>query len=200
MKLYFAPRTCSLAPVILAEEARLPLALEQVDLRTQPRRTVAGADYAALNPSGYVPVLDTGDGLLTENAAILLRLADAAPAARLVPAPGEPQRYHVYAWLTFIGSELHKSFSPLFHPEEWGEQAVTLARQRIANRLGRLEAQLTKSAFPDRRDLWRRRCLRLRRDALGRSLRYRPRPLVRDCGMDGAGRRSTRRAAGDRSP
>ena len=55
MKLYVANGTCSLFPHILAREAGIPIELERVGLSSSPRRTMAGADYARVNPNLYVP-------------------------------------------------------------------------------------------------------------------------------------------------
>ncbi len=145
MKLYYATGTCSLSPHIVALEAGVPLDLERVDLLKTPYVTGAGADFATVNPNGYVPALQLDDGsLLTEGTAIVQFLADRKPEAGLAPPAGTPERYRLQSWLNFIATELHKMYSPwLFHPE-YGAQAQEVARGRIAQRLafvdGRLEA------------------------------------------------------------
>jgi len=143
MKLYYAPATCSLSPHIVAREADLPIDLERVDIGKVPHRTEGGADFGAVNPKGYVPVLALDDGqLLTEGVAIVQFLADLAPQSRLAPAAGTIERYRLQEWLTFISSELHKMFSPwLFHPEH-GALAANAARTKIAQRLAYIDAHL----------------------------------------------------------
>lgn len=120
MKLYFSPGACSLASHIAALELNLPVDLVKVDLRT--KKTATNADFFAINKKGYVPALEFDDGsLLTEGVAILQCLADQKPAAGLAPANGTRERYKLQEWLTFISSEVHKSYSPLFNagtPEE----------------------------------------------------------------------------------
>ena len=107
MKLYFAPRTCSLSPHIIAREAGLQIDLIRVDIRTEPHRTASGVDYADVNPKGYVPALELDDGqLLTEGVAIAQYLADLAPESGLAPPAGTLQRYRLQEWLTFVSSEL----------------------------------------------------------------------------------------------
>jgi glutathione S-transferase len=144
VKLYYATGTCSLSPHIVALEAGIPLALERVDLRSSPRVTESGADFAAINPSRYVPALQLDDGsVLTEGAAISLYLADLKPDAGLAPPPGTPERHRLHSWLVFIATELHKMYSPwLFHPE-YGAQAQEVARGKIAERLAFVEKHLT---------------------------------------------------------
>lgn len=147
MKLYYATGTCALAPHIVAAEAGLALELERVDLGTHPRLTVSGEVYARINPKDYVPALRLDDGsLLTEGVAISLYLSSLAPQARLAPDAGTPAWYRLIEWLTFIASELHKSYSPwLFHPET-GELAQRTARERIAARLPLVERHLSGRA------------------------------------------------------
>jgi glutathione S-transferase len=146
MKLYYAPGTCSLAPAIVAVEAGIALDLEHVDILKSPHVTAGGADYVAINPNGYVPALMLDDGsVLTEGAAIVQYLADLRPQSGLVPAAGTPGRYRLQAWLTFIGTELHKMYSPwLFHPE-YGEPIQAIAREKISRRLLFVEASLAAS-------------------------------------------------------
>lgn len=148
MKLYFTPGTCSLAVHIVLRELGLACELVKVQLGTEPVIAATGADFRAVNPEGYVPVLELDDGQrLTEGAAILQYLAELAPESGLLPAATPLQRYEAVRWLVYISSELHKMFSPwLFHPE-YGEQAAAVARARLARRLLRVEAQLDGREF-----------------------------------------------------
>jgi glutathione S-transferase len=148
MKLYYAPGACSLSPHIVAREAGIALELERVDLGTNPHHTETGADFTEINRKGYVPALRLDDGqLLTEGAAIVQYLADLAPASGLAPAAGTLERYRLQEWLTFVGTELHKMFSPwLFHPE-YGEQAAEVARTKIAQRFAFLDAHLAEHPY-----------------------------------------------------
>lgn len=148
MKLYYAPGACSLAPHIVAREAGFALDLERVDIGRHPHRTETGADFATINPKGYVPALRLDDGeLLTEGVAIMQYLGDLAPHSGLVPPAGTVERYRLQEWLNFIGSELHKMFSPwLFHPEH-GAQAQQAARDKIADRLAFVDAHLAEHSY-----------------------------------------------------
>ena len=115
MKLYYSPGACSLSPHIVANEAGIPLELEKVDLGA--KKTESGADFLAINPKGYVPVLQLDSGeVLTEGPAIIQYLADRKPQSGLAPANGTLERYRIQEWLGYINSELHKSFGPLFNP------------------------------------------------------------------------------------
>jgi glutathione S-transferase len=145
MKLYFSPGACSLASHVALREAGLDFSLEKVDLRTH--RTADGRDYYAVNPKGYVPALELGDGaVLTEGAAILQYIADQRPAAGLAPAAGTMDRYRLQEWLGFIGTELHKSFSPLFSPVT-PEDVRVATRERLEGRFGFTAAALDGRAY-----------------------------------------------------
>ena len=148
MKLYYAPGACSLSPHIVAREAGVALDLERVDLGKNPHRTETGADFTQINRKGYVPALHLEDGqLLTEGAAIVQYLADLAPESGLAPAVGTFERYRLQEWLSFVGTELHKMFSPwLFHPEH-GEQSAQVAREKIALRFAFLDAHLAERPY-----------------------------------------------------
>lgn len=143
MKLYYNLYACSLAAVIAATEARIELNLVEVDILKDPHTLADGADYADVNAKNYVPALVTPEGeLLTEVSAILQYLADLRPELNLAPAPGTWARTRLQETLNFVGSELHKFYSPwLFHPEV-GEVAQGYARAKIASRYALVERQL----------------------------------------------------------
>jgi glutathione S-transferase len=149
MKLYFSPGACSLSPHIVLLEAGLEFSAERVDLRE--KLTAAGKDFRAINPKGYVPALTLDDGsLLTEGAAIVQYLADLAPAAGLLPPVGDAARYKVIAWLSYISSELHKNFSPLFNPAATDDMRAH-ARKMLAQRLDYVASQLAASEYLEQR-------------------------------------------------
>lgn len=140
MKLYYAPGACSLSPHIALREAGLPVTLERVDLVAG--KTETGTDYAAVNPKGYVPALQFDDGaVLTEGAVIARYIADLAPDSALAPKPGSFERVRLEEIMNFIGSELHKAYTPLFLPDTT-EEGKTAARARIARKLAYLESIL----------------------------------------------------------
>lgn len=114
MKLYYSPAACSLAPHIALSESGLAYKTALVDLR---KHTLAdGTDYYAINPKGYVPLLELDDGTrLSEVAVILQYIADRKPGT-LAPAFGTMERYRLMEWLNFIATELHKQFGPLWDP------------------------------------------------------------------------------------
>jgi glutathione S-transferase len=140
MDVYFSPLACSLASRITLYESGQEAAFQRVD--TKAGRTASGEDYRKINPKGLVPALRTDDGaVLTENAAILQYLADRRPEAKL--APTGFGRYQLQQWLSFIGSELHKTvFTPLLSPS-FPAEAKTKAKEQATERLTYLNDHLT---------------------------------------------------------
>jgi glutathione S-transferase len=140
MKLYYSNGACSLAPHIALREAGLPFELVRASAKTH--KLDDGTDFHTINSKGYVPVLELDDGeRLTEAPVVLQYIADLAPEAKLAPPFGTLERYRLMEWLNFITSELHKSFSPLFHTES-SEEEKTAARKNIAKQLGWVDQQL----------------------------------------------------------
>ena len=146
MKLYFSPMACSLSPHIALREAGIDFQLVKVDLKNR-KLSADGSDFTKINPKGYVPVLELDDGsLLTEGPAIVQYIADQKPEAGLAPTPGALERYRLQEWLTFINSEIHKGFSPLFNPTT-PDGYKALARENLNGRLAFVAEHLAKNNF-----------------------------------------------------
>ncbi len=140
MKLFYSPGACSLSPHIVLHELGLPFTLEAVDLRT--KKTASGADFAIVNPKGYVPALQLESGeVLTEGSAIVQYLVDKHAPGTLAPPAGTLERAHLNGHLNFISAELHKAFSPLFNPA-LAPEAREAAIAALARKLDVVEAAL----------------------------------------------------------
>lgn len=127
MKLYYSPLACSLADHIALREAGFEFDLERVDLKT--RRTETGADFRTICAKGYVPALVLPDGeLITENVAVLDWIASMAPG---LSVPGPMGRTRVLEALTYITTEIHRAFKPMWHAgsvEEKARAAATVSK------------------------------------------------------------------------
>lgn len=140
MKLYFSPGACSLSPHIAMYEAGLPF--EAIMAPTKTHQLPDGTDYYTINPLGYVPYLTLDDGRsLHEGPAIVQYIADQVPEKKLAPANGTYERYKLQEWLTFIGTEIHKSFSPLFTPGTPDEVKAN-SKTRLLSRLTWVDGEL----------------------------------------------------------
>jgi glutathione S-transferase len=138
MKLYYTPGACSQAPHIALHELDLKFDLVKVDLtkHTLPD----GSDYRAINPKGYVPMLELDDGTrLTEANVLLQYIADRRPGT-LAPAFGTLERYKLMEWLAFIATEVHKGYGPL-----WNPQVEPAVRERTIAALGNRFGYISKT-------------------------------------------------------
>jgi len=139
MKLYYSPGACSQAAHILLHETGLEHSSEKVDIRA--KKTAEGGDYFAVNPKGAVPALELDGGeVLTENGAVLQYIGDLAGDGVLLPTSGLA-RYRVIEWLSYLGSDVHKSFSPLFNPAS-SEEVKANGREMVGKKLDYLESRL----------------------------------------------------------
>ncbi|QTO55895.1 glutathione transferase GstA [Duffyella gerundensis] len=116
MKLFYKPGACSVAPHIVMRECDFDFTLVRVDTATGV--TERGEPWLEINPRGQVPALMFDDGtLLTEVAAITQYLADLKPDRQLLAEAGSLTRYQTLEWLSYLSSEIHKRFAPLFRKE-----------------------------------------------------------------------------------
>ncbi|CAE6769225.1 Glutathione S-transferase GST-6.0 [Paraburkholderia aspalathi] len=146
MKLYYSPGACSLAVHIALREAGLDFDTIKVNLQTH--KLANGDDYYAISPRGYVPLVEFDDGSRhTEGAALLQYIADLAPERALLPPAGTPQRFEAVAWLTYISTELHKTFSPWLWHQETAESTKLECRVKLATRFNELEGVLTSRDY-----------------------------------------------------
>lgn len=142
MKLYTSPGACSLADHIALQWTGAPF-----EARIVSRADRKQAEFLALNPAGAVPVLQVGDWVLTQNAAILNYLADKFPAANLA-GDGTPEgRAEVNRWLSFVNADMHPAFHPMFGStaalgEEADDKAKEQAKQKLRGYFERADAQL----------------------------------------------------------
>jgi glutathione S-transferase len=145
MKLYYSPGACSLSPHIVLNEAGLPF--EKIKADTKTKVLPDGSDYRAVNPLGYVPLLELDDGTrITEGPAIVQYIADQVPAKKLAPPNGTMERVRLQTWLNFVTSELHKGFSPLFNPS-MPDEAKKIFRERLGTRFAYLDKHLASNDY-----------------------------------------------------
>ena len=145
MKLYYSPGACSLSPHIALEESGLTY--EAIAAPTKTHQLPDGSDYYKINPLGYVPLLVLDDGRqLREGPAIVQYIADQVPGKNLAPANGTYERAKLQEWLNFIGTELHKGFSPLFNPATPAEYK-TIVIAKLGERLKFTDGLLADTQF-----------------------------------------------------
>lgn len=98
---FHAPNSRSFSVRALFEELGVDYALHPLNLQKNEQRDTA---YVAINPMGKVPAIRDGDALITEQAAVLMYLADRYPRAGLAPALDDPQRGPYLRWMVYYAS------------------------------------------------------------------------------------------------
>ena len=98
MKLYFAPQTRAIRPLIMLEELAVPYEIVLIDFKSGEHR---GAEYRKIHPHGQLPALQDGALTMFESAAICAYLADKFPDKQMAPAVGTIERGMFYQWMIY---------------------------------------------------------------------------------------------------
>lgn len=102
--LWGAGTTRTLRPHWVLHELGLDYEKRPIGSRTGETHT---AEFRTLNPRGKIPVLQDGDLVLAESAAIINYLVENyAPGSGLVPRPSTPHRALYDQWCFFVMTEL----------------------------------------------------------------------------------------------
>jgi len=143
MKLYYFPGACSLATHIVLEWIGAPYETVKLDLAG-----TKSPEFLALNPNGAVPLLIDGDFVLSQNGAILYYVGERYPHARLLGDGSPHGRAEVLRWLSFLNSDLHPAFKPIFkpghfHPDDALARPIAdTARTHVREYLERIDTHL----------------------------------------------------------
>ena len=115
MKLYIMPGACSMVPHVALEWAKADYELEILN-----HDSVKSAEYLRINPQGSVPAIVDGETVVTQNIAVQTYIDAKYPDANIFGANSSPaERAQIMQWLAFINSDVHKSFGPLFGPDNF---------------------------------------------------------------------------------
>lgn len=120
--LFHCPRTRSSGVLTLLEELRADYELHTLDLKAGEQRSAA---FLAVNPLGKVPAIRHGDALVTEQAAIVIYLADLYGDAGLAPGLDDPLRGPYLRWLVFYGSSFEPAVVDFAQKREPGPSAMS---------------------------------------------------------------------------
>jgi GST-like protein len=164
----------------VAVEAALVLAGQDYEVVDAPATTETAAGVAPANPMRQVPALTFPDGTtMTESAAILQRIAELHPEARLAPGVSDPARPAFLRWMSFVAAAIYSHYwlkddpgrlvpDPALHAEVnrriegrilecWGimEAATQPSRYTLGDDPGVLDVYVTVvSRFRPRRQLF----------------------------------------------
>lgn len=134
----------------LLEEAGVPYELAHVDLQAGAHKTPA---FLKMNPDGKLPTLvDRGpDGtwstVVTESAAIVIYVADLAPAGALAPAPGDPRRGPYLTWISYVPAALEPALTDMVWPRPEPPPASALGWPPYEKALDRIAAALKATPY-----------------------------------------------------
>jgi glutathione S-transferase len=93
----------------------------------------APAELLAVNPLGQIPALILPDGsVITESAAILLYLADIAPAAKLAPVLTDANRSRYLRWMVYLAANNYMTGLRVYYPERYSTDANAAAGIKAA--------------------------------------------------------------------
>jgi GST-like protein len=105
---------------------------EFIDVEGFDKPGAARDRLIAVNPLARVPTLVAPDGqIMTESAAIMLRLAELYPEGALAPRPDDPLRAAFLNRLIWFVSVLYPTFSYRDYPERWAPDAAEQLAERI---------------------------------------------------------------------
>ncbi len=114
--------SCSVASHIALEEAGASYTTVKMDLGAGDQRK---PEFLQLNPKGRVPVLVTDKGVITENVAILLFIAQIHPKTRL--APNDPFKLaQLQAFNAYLSSTVHVSHAHKLRGSRWSDDAAAI--------------------------------------------------------------------------
>jgi glutathione S-transferase len=98
MKLYYAPQTRALRPLIMLEELGVPYEIVPIDFKGGEHKS---AEYRKIHPHGQLPAFQDGTLTMFESAAICAYLADKFPDKRMAPALGTVERGMYFQWMFY---------------------------------------------------------------------------------------------------
>ena len=127
LTLFGAKGSCSLATHVALEEAGADYVFTKVDTAAGEQRK---PEYLAINPKGRVPALVTPEGVLTENVALLLYVAQTHPKANLAPADafGLAKMNAFNAWLA---STVHVNHAHKMRGYRWTDDAAVVENLKL---------------------------------------------------------------------
>lgn len=124
---YYAPRTCALATHIALEEAGADYEAVRLDFSKGEQRS---EKFLKLNPKGRVPALVTERGILTENPALLLYVAQSHPAAKL--APTDPFLLaELQAFTSYLCSTVHPFHAHKLRGARWSDDPAIIEGMKV---------------------------------------------------------------------
>lgn len=140
LRFYFSKGSSAVAAHILLEEVGAEYQAVEVSIQDGAHRR---PEFLTINPKARIPALDTQDGVLTENPAILEYIAAAHPASECLPA-GIFAQAKARELCAYLASTAHVAFAHLRRGGRWADSdaALTDMRARVPGNLADCAAHL----------------------------------------------------------
>ena len=119
---------CSLASHIALEEASADYKVTRLDLAKGDQKT---ADYLKVNPKARVPALVTNQGIITENPAILMYIAQTHPKAKLAPLDDPFALAQIQAFNSYLCSTVHPAHAHKMRGYRWADDPAVIDAMKI---------------------------------------------------------------------
>ena len=116
MILYYSSGACSLVPHIALEEAGARFEASKVPIIDGANRS---PDYLKVNPHARLPALETGEGVIVENIAVIAYIALHAPGPGSIPFGDPHAAAQTLQSLSWFASSVHIAFAQLWRPERF---------------------------------------------------------------------------------
>ncbi|MBL4803598.1 MAG: glutathione S-transferase family protein [Alphaproteobacteria bacterium] len=141
--LYYSPGACSMSVHVTLEELGIEFEAKEVNLKKGEHKSDW---YLEINPRGQVGALQTEDGLMSENAAMIIYLND-KHGHKVIPADGFA-RGKALQWLMFVNSTLHPAYGKAKFASEYGEEASKQACDDVQAKWDAIERELERNDKP----------------------------------------------------
>lgn len=143
--LYYSPGVCSMSVHVALNELGVEFTPYKVDLSKGEHKE---PEYLKINPRGQVGALNTPDGLITENAAMIIYLND-KHGGELIPSGGF-ERAQALQWLMYANSTLHPTYAKALFSirNEASEKIIKTACDGVQSQWDLVEKQLEESGGP----------------------------------------------------
>lgn len=138
LTLYYAPGTCALATHLALEYSGAPYEAVRLDFRQQQQRS---PEYLKINPKGRVPALVTEHGVLTENPALLLYIAQRFPQAGIAPVEDPFLLAKVNEFNAYMASTVHVAHAHKGRGYRWVDADNTAALEAMKKKVPQTMAE-----------------------------------------------------------
>jgi glutathione S-transferase len=127
LTLFGTKNSCSLATHIALEEAGADYVFKKVDTAAGEQRETK---YLSINSKGRVPALVTPEGVLTENVALLLYVAQSHPKANLAPT-NFFELAKMNAFNAWLASTVHVNHAHRMRGSRWSDDAGVIENLKL---------------------------------------------------------------------